>query len=291
MGENKEAGTGNGRSPDIPWLVAGALAGLLAAGFGMLRQADSGNALPSGALARINDQIITRENYDRAVARLGTNSDAAEDNAWVLQRLVEDELLVQRGLELGMAQSDTAVRNAIIQSLIASVTAEADAASPSDDELRTYLSDNADRFSFVASIAVAAWHTDDEAVAQEFVGALRSDGSANVSDAIGAIVDLPAGLTPVEQLRDYLGPGITAAAADMPTGSSAVFARRGRWLVVQVLDKETAVITDLDKVRNRVLLDYRRRLGWSFDWVSWAWAGATTSTAATPCCCTSPTST
>jgi hypothetical protein len=146
------------------------------------------------------------------------------------------------------------------KSLIASVTAEADAASPSDDELRTYLSDNADRFSFVAGIAVAAWQTDDDAVAQAFVAALRSDGSASVSDAIGAIVDLPSGLTPVEQLRDFLGPGITAAAADMPIGSSAVFARRGRWLVVQVLEKESAVITDLDKVRNRVLLDYRRSL-------------------------------
>ena len=46
----------------------------------------------------------------------------------------------------------------------------------------------------------------------------------------------------------------------MPVGSSAVFARRGRWLVVQVLDKESAVVTDLSAIRNRVLLDYRRSL-------------------------------
>ena len=65
---------------------------------------------------------------------------------------------------------------------------------------------------------------------------------------------------PVEILRDYLGPGIAAAAADMPIGSSAVFARRGRWLVVQVLDKKSAIVTDLGTIRNRVLLDYRRSL-------------------------------
>lgn len=260
MGENNEPVAANSGMPDIRWLVAGALAGLLAAGFGMLRQADSGEELPADALARINDQIITRGNYDRAVARLGTNSNSDAGNAWVLQRLVDDELLVQRGLELGMAQSDTAVRNAIIESLIASVTAEADAASPSDDELEEYLVENADRFSFVASVAVAAWQSDDEAIAQEFITALRGDGSVNASDAIVAIPGLPSGLTPVEQLRDYLGPGITAAAADMPIGSSAVFARRGRWLVVQILEKESAVITDLDKIRNRVLLDYRRTL-------------------------------
>lgn len=260
MGENDETIAGKSGTPDIRWLIAGALAGLLAAGFGILRQADSGNELPANAVARVNGQIISRNNYDRALARLGTNSTSVDKTAWVLQRLVEDELLVQRGLELGMAQSDSAVRNAIIDSLIASVTAEADAASPGDEELQQYLSDNADRFSYTASLSVAAWQTNDDAVAQSFVAKLRNGSNVTTSDAIGPIPDLPPGLMPLELLRDYLGPGVAAAAADMPIGSSAVFARRGRWLVVQVLDKKSAVVTDLGTIRNRVLLDYRRSL-------------------------------
>jgi hypothetical protein len=260
VGENTEPTDGDSQPLDIRWLIAGALIGLLAAGFGILRQADSGNDLPANAVARVNDQVISRDNYDRAIARLGTNSNAEDNSAWVLQRLVDDELLVQRGLELGMAQSDTTVRNAIVESLIASVTAEADAASPGDDELQAYLAEHADRFSYTAKVAVAAWQTNDEAVAQSFIERLRNDEEITTSDAIGPIPDLPAGLTPIEQLRDYLGPGIVAAAADSPVGSSAVFARRGRWLVVQVLEKETAAVTDLSTIRNRVLLDYRRSL-------------------------------
>ena len=89
---------------------------------------------------------------------------------------------------------------------------------------------------------------------------MREHGDAITSDLIRPLPDLPPGLLPVEVLRDYLGPGIAAAAADMPVTSSAVFARRGRWLVVQVLDKATAVVTDLGSIRNRVLLDYRRSL-------------------------------
>jgi hypothetical protein len=260
VGENKETRRQFAGTPDLRWLIAGALAGLLAAGFGILRQADSGNELPANALARVNEQIITRDNYDRALVRLGANGTSDDAGAWVLQRLVDDELLVQRGLELGMTQSDSAVRNAIIDSLIASVTAEADAASPDDAELQQYLSENTDRFSFVASVSVAAWQTNDEAVAQSFVKRLRDDGSVTTSDTIGPIPDLPPGLMPVELLRDYLGPGIAAAAADMPVASSAIFARRGRWLVVQVLEKKSAVVTDLSTIRNRVLLDYRRSL-------------------------------
>lgn len=260
MAENTDTIAGNSGTPDLRWLIAGALAGLLAAGYGILRQADSAGDLPTNAVARINDQVITRDNYDRALARLGTSDVSEDQNAWILQRLVEDELLVQRGIELGMAQSDLTVRNAMIDSLIASVTAEADAASPSDAELQRYLAENADRFSYTSSLSVAAWQTDDESVAQAFVTALRDYGVAATSDVIGAIPDLPPGLVPLEILRDYLGPGISAAAAEMPEGSSAVFARRGRWLVVQVLEKRSATVTDLSSVRNRILLDYRRNL-------------------------------
>lgn len=260
MARERDHKNKNARVHDLRWLLAGALAGLMAAAFGLLRQADPAGELPVNALARVNDRIVTRDYFERALARAVSERGAGVDEAWVLQRLVDDELLVQRGLELGMAASDLTVRNAIINSLVASVTAEADAASPSDEELRRYLADNPERFSYVARLSVAAWQTDDEAAAQSFVTALRNEVAAPDANAVSELPGLPAGLSAVEALREHLGPGITAAAADMPNGSSAVFARRGRWLVVQVLDKEQAVMTDLDAIRNRVLLDYRQSL-------------------------------
>ena len=245
---------------DIRWLAVGALAGLAAAAFGILRQSSAVTELPATAVASVNDVLIGRDRFESALARLrNAEPDDAERTA-ILARLVEEELLVQRGVELGMTESDTAVRNAVLNSLIASVTAEADAASPSDDELREHLANNAERFSYTASLSVRAWETDDEPVAQQFVASLRATGEPPEIDGIRAIPDLPDGLAPAEVLRDHLGPAITAAAAEMPDGSSAVFARRGRWLVVQVVARERGYVTDLDSVRNRVLLDYRRNL-------------------------------
>jgi len=249
--------------PDIRWLALGAIAGLIMAGYGFLRQAEVGGDLPDSAVARVNDALISRDNYARVLARYATEARepaAAETRGWLLERLIDEELLVQRGLDLGMAQSDGEVRNAIANSLIASVTAEADAASPSDEELEQYLADHTDRFSFIAKVAVEGWQTDDEAVAQEFISGLRDNGEPVVIDAISTIPDLPAALMPIEILRDYLGPGIAAATAEMPVGSSAIFARRGRWIVVRVTKKESAVVTDLNSIRNRVIIDYRRNL-------------------------------
>ena len=240
---------------DIRWLVAGALVGLAAAGFGILRQSSAGTDLPNNAIASVNGILIHRDTFERAIERIG---DA--DGARLIGRLVDDELLVQRGIELGMTESDTEVRAAIVNSLVASITAEADAASPSDEELLHYLEDNAERFSYTSALHVEAWQTDVEPVAQAFIAALRTSGSAVANEQIRPLPDLPPGLVPVELLRDYLGPAITAAAAEMPDGSSAVFARRGSWLVVRVVAKERARVEDLSAIRNRVLLDYRRNL-------------------------------
>ena len=245
---------------DIRWLAAGALIGLVFAAYGILRQASSPDQLPEGAIARVNDVPIANDVYERALDRLGAQSGDPERRANILARLVEDELLVQRGVELGMTESDSEVRAAILNSLVASVTAEADAANPDDETLRQHLEEHAERFSYTARLSVDVWETDVEPTAQAFVSALRAGKAPPELDGIRRMPDVPSGMLPAEVLRDYLGPAITAAAADMPDGSSAVFARRGRWLVVHVIGKERSVVTDLDAIRNRVLIDYRRTM-------------------------------
>ena len=244
---------------DIRWLLAGATIGLIAAAYGVLRQATVHEALPDNAVARVNDTFIGRDIYGRALGRVATPDSVVTKNA-ILTRLVEDELLVQRGVELGMPESDAEVRAAIVNSLVASVTAEADAADPQDDVLQQYLVKNADRYSYTARLSVDVWQTDMEPVAQAFVNAIRSGDAPPMDDDIRPMPGLPEGPVATEALRNFLGPAITAAAAEMPDGSSAVFARRGRWLVVRVDDKERDMLTELEPIRNRVLLDYRRGL-------------------------------
>ena len=247
------------READIRWLVVGAAIGLIAAAWGILRQSTAPTDLPDSAVAQVNETLIARDIYERALTRV-TTPDSPQTRAAILNRLVEDELLVQRGVELGMTESDFEVRAAIVNSMVASVTAEADAADPDDEALLQYLADNQEKFSYTASLSVDAWQTNDEPAAQEFVSRLRTGEDVTAFEGIESIPGMPAGLTATEALREFLGPAITAAAAEMPQGSSAVFARRGRWLVVRVNEKESAVVADLDPIRNRVLLDYRRNL-------------------------------
>ncbi len=246
------------KTTDLRWLMLGAIAGLVAAAFGILRQTAVSETLPEYAVASVNGRIIDAE-------QLRDFANDTADVAGGLQRLVDEELLVQRGVELGMMESDMAVRGALLNSLVASITAEADAADPAEAELQKHLADNAERFSYTSKLHVRAWETEDEGLAQELVNKLQ--GNIELTEEAQAdfgdpqrMPDLPDTLLGAETLQSYLGPAITGAAADMPDGSSAVFARRGRWLIVQVVASEKTYVTELETIRNRVLLDYRRAL-------------------------------
>lgn len=247
------------RDANVRWLVAGALAGLLAVGIGMLQRSTGNGNLPPGYVASVNNRLISQDVFERALERLRVDSSNVidgDDAAWVLQRLIEEELLVQRGLELGMAESEMDVRGAIVQSLVASITAEADAANPDDESLRKFFDANAERFSYSAAVAVDAWSAGNEVAARKFMDELHT--GIEDSAAVQRLREVPLGPLPLNKLRDYLGAGITAAVAMMPAGSSAVFARQGRWLIVRVVSKQDAVLADFEHSRTQVLLDYRR---------------------------------
>ena len=249
--------------PSLRWLAIGAVAGLVAAAWGLLERAPGDTPLPATAVAQINGRVIDVDRYDRAVeslrAALGRDPDDA-DKARLLTQLVDEELLVQRGVELGMAESETTVRAAIVQSLIASVTAEADAADPTDGELQEFLTANAERYTYATALSVDAWIAEDEWVARDFVGRLRNGDDVSGHDDVQRVSGLPATPIPIERLRMFVGPGIAASAAEMPEGASGVYARQGRWYVVRVRGHEAAVLGSLDTIRSQVLIDYRRAL-------------------------------
>ena len=250
-------------STTLWWPAAGAALGLVAAAFGLLERTPS-EGLPESAIARVNEALIGMDHYERTVQRLETLSGAplsGEDRQRVLQQLVEEELLVQRGVDLGLPESEATVRTAIVQSLVASVTAEADAANPSDEELGQFLDQHADRYTYASATEVAAWVTDDERLAQQFSATVRNLGTTQEPpDGVRAVPGIPDSPLPLARLRMFLGPAIAAAVSEMPVESTNVYARQGRWYVVSVVEHADSVRADLAAVRSQVLVDYRKDL-------------------------------
>lgn len=100
------------------------------------------DTLPSDAIALVNGKPIREDEFANAVALLaGDKRDAISevDRAHVLQRLIEEELLVQQGIARGFVMSDRAVRQAIATAMLDAIVAESASEQSADAALREYL--------------------------------------------------------------------------------------------------------------------------------------------------------
>ena len=107
-------------------LSVGAAVGLAIAAASLLSVPDRQEGLlPRDVVVRVNETMIRESDFNAlfkaaaSEARQGA-SDALRER--VLDRMIEEELLVQRSLELGLARHDRRSRSTLVQALITSVT-------------------------------------------------------------------------------------------------------------------------------------------------------------------------
>jgi hypothetical protein len=104
----------------------GAVVGI-SMGFISLTQWIKLEPLPNTVIAQVNHMNILRVEYEKALILLASEKrDPLTDNdrALVLERLIEEELLVQHGLSVGLMRSDRRLRVVMIESLIEGLSVE-----------------------------------------------------------------------------------------------------------------------------------------------------------------------
>ena len=156
-------------------LVTGAIAGIALAAFAVVRSGGSDTAAPADAIALVNGQALSREAFARfaaaiAAERRSTTLDASEQRR-LLDRMIDEELLLQRGIALGLERYEPSARGAIVSALVASVTADAETAEPDDAALRAFYAQNQGRFGsgprLTVDVAFVATAGRPEALARE----------------------------------------------------------------------------------------------------------------------------
>lgn len=113
-----------------------------------LRSSDP-DTVPDGVIALVNGKALREEDYLNAVASLAGDKRAAvtdEDRAHVLNRMIEEELLIQQGIAAGLVDSDRTVRKAVTQAMLAVVVAESASEQPSEEVLRAFYEENPSLF-------------------------------------------------------------------------------------------------------------------------------------------------
>jgi len=255
-------------------LALGAALGLALA-LGSILQPREKDAMPSDAVATVNGVAIRTAELERAVAALAADRRdplAANDQRRILDRLVEEELLVQRARELGLDRRDRGLRSRLVTAMVETILADAKRADPSEDDLAAFYRDNASFFvpasrAWVRELKVEAGEgrSEEEAHdrAAEAVRRLRAgEEFAAVAAALGdrAIAPLPDGPLPAATLREYLGPTLTARALALePGGVSDLLRGPTAFHVLQLVALERPPPPPLAAVESEIRSEMRRR--------------------------------
>ena len=266
-----------GQKRSLWWLSLGAAGGLALAAFGLLEPGGGNGALPAGAVASVNGAPIRGEDYQRLLSGVENDTRQAADAALqrrVLDRMIDEELLVQRALDLGLARVDRRVRANLVSSLIASVTAEAETEEPDAGELSEFYEAESGFFTQPGRLHVRqaffrVRDAEDDAAARERAEAavvrLRAGEALEVVSAELAdpqISPVPDGMLPAQKLLEYVGPTALRVALELEDGAFSDPVRSGSgYHVLLRVASEPAVLPELETIRDLVRAEWTRRAG------------------------------
>jgi len=277
MGPGREGGARDRRRA-VALLWAGAVAGLALAAHGLIASgARQGDALPERVVARVNGSEILTDDYLRLVAGLEQDTREAADEKsrrHVLDRMIDEEVLVQRGLELGLAESDRRIRANVTAAMIRSILVEVEDQQPTASELREFYEENRDFFTQPGRMRVHQLFfrvpsSAEEKAAGERARTVRksiepgqdlAELRADYGDP--EVSPLPDVLLPATKLREYLGPTALRAAFELEPGEVSQPVRSGTgYHLLQLEERELPRTPDLAAIEAQVRAEWLRRAG------------------------------
>jgi parvulin-like peptidyl-prolyl isomerase len=162
----------------------GAVVGLVLAGYTLFTaKGTEANSMPPEDVALVNQRPILQSDFvTQTQLEIGSAfaQTSPAERRKVLDEMIDEELLVQRGLDVDLAASDPDVRTALVAGVNLQVDAEVLAAPPDQAALERYYADHRDRYAIDGSMDL-----------RDFVVPLSARPAAEA-----AVVAIRAGATP-----------------------------------------------------------------------------------------------
>lgn len=268
--------------PSTVLLAAGATIGAFVAAVGILR-ASPARELPSHAVAMVNDTYILRADYDRALSALTkavTKNDGQIENADVLQqrtldRLIDEELLIQRGIELGLPERDPQLRTQLSSRVLEMVAMAQDEPESIDEKtLRAFYEKEPGRFRlsgrFRVDVIFFAVPADASAEQEAIVKRRAVDARARLaknepfdevrSSGDSLLVVPPDAPLPITKLQDYLGSTATRAVVELDEGHTTEPIRGSDgYRILRLVQRIEGETPPFESVRKDVENAYRKQ--------------------------------
>lgn len=254
-----------GASPTALLVVGGAL-GLAMAMWSALGVGQS-VASYGDAIAIVDGVPISRTVYESAIEGLQSGKKGeltAADQREALDRIIDEELLLHRALELGLGESDPPSRKALVNAMLQFSIADASKRVPSESELEKFYAERPKLIAPQPMLVLKAVSLPQKAMDRAEFLKTALDGGADFDAAArkaGAeAVLLPGGPVIPAKIAEYAGATIRDTALSMTKGQIVGPVAVGERLVfIYLLDRAETPPPPLSAVHDVVVEEWQKR--------------------------------
>ncbi len=254
--------------------AVGAVLGLGLAGFALFTaKGTTVRSFPPEDVALVNGRQILRSDFrtqTQIEAGVPFDQTTAAQRRKVLNEMLEEELLVQRGLEVDLAASDPDVRAAMVAGVNLQVDADVIAQQPTAAELYAYYQRHLDKYSTdgVMQVVDLAMPIGTGKIEDAVAKAQKASAEISGGAALPA-VEAKYGLKDSGRIdpgdnfdfavKAKLGPDIYNAVKDLKAGQASAPVKQPDGLHVAVVKKRVASVKlDFAKAQDEVWQDYKK---------------------------------
>ena len=247
-------------------LAFGAFVGFAMALLGVFKEMPG--SLPSNTVARVNDQLINKAEYQSVLDRVKAKSRyplTGDDRRQLLDRLIEERLLIQRGRDMGLIESDPNIRKAMVTAVMQVAVADVASEPVSDAQLHQFYKENKAYFSPSTQVHVQRLDfrgSESEYRANQALIKLREGEKVervrNLADK--TLIEPPDSPLPEHKLKAYLENRLFEQIQFLSSGdiSEPIRLQKGFALLL-VITKETPSLPVLDDIREQLINVYHRQ--------------------------------
>ena len=165
------------------------------------------------AIARVGEKEISRQRFEEIIKVLDDQSNSEltlEKKNLIRERLIDEELLIQRAIELDLVRNDSLVKGNVIQTMFQYIINSNELVEPSEAELREYFSKEKNYFSSGRRYKLKNYtfrNLNDAETAINLLNQSDLESFLKLVETESAI-DLPNVFLSTQKIRDYLGPKV-----------------------------------------------------------------------------------
>ena len=247
-------------------LLLASIIGTLLAIYSIMDSNKNYSSLPDNVAAVVNDKIIPSERYQTVIQLIKNDKrDDLTDNDrnMALERIIEEELLVQYAYQNGFLEADDLLRKSIVRSVVDSIAEQSISVIPNEKTLRDFYQDNLPLFTIDEQFRIVILSSQNGSDIN--AGKIIWQDSYDIPLLMNEIrsikkLDISSDFISKYRLGTLIGPLLRDVVLSLKLGeTSEPLETIYGYSIVTLIDKKDRVVPDFKEINEIVLQEYKRR--------------------------------